>query len=88
MMQREFLFATFEGGGNIPPMAGAIRRLRARGHRVRILADDASRADLEAAGAVVRPWRTAYNRPNRLPETDPLRDWEAREPGGGLLSTC
>lgn len=84
-MTGDFLFATFDGGGNIPPLAGAVRRLRARGHAVRVLADDASRADLEGAGAVVVPWRTAYNRPNRRPETDPLRDWEPTEPGGGRL---
>ncbi len=82
---REFLFATWEGGGNVAPVAGAVRRLRARGHRVRALADDASRAELEAAGAEVCPWRSAPNRSDRRPETCPLREWEATEPGGGLL---
>jgi MGT family glycosyltransferase len=82
---REFLFTTWEGGGNVAPVAGAVRRLRARRHRVRALADNATRADLEAAGADVLPWRSAPNRPDRRPETCPLREWEATEPGGGLL---
>lgn len=82
---RDFLFAAWEGGGNVAPVAGAVRRLRDRGHRVRVLADDATRVDFEAAGAEVRPWRTAPNRPDRRPETCFLREWEAAEPGGGLL---
>ncbi len=81
---REFLFATWEGGGNIAPVAAAARRLIARGHRVRVLGDDASRGDIEAAGAAFRPWRRAPNRPDRRPENDPMRDWIPKEPGAGL----
>lgn len=81
----EFLIATFEGGGNIPPCLGMIRRLRSRGHRVRVLADAVLRAEMEAAGAEFRPWTTAPNRQDRRPESDPLQDWAATEPGGGLV---
>ena len=81
----EFLFAGWEGGGNVPPLVGAIRRLVARGHSVRILADDAMRDDVTAAGAEFRPWRSGFNRPDRTPHSDPLRDWEPVEPGGDLL---
>jgi MGT family glycosyltransferase len=84
-MIRDFLFATWEGGGNIPPTLGAIRRLVDRGHRVRVLADDVLRPDMTAAGASFVPWRRAPNRPDRSPASDPLRDWEAEDEGGGLV---
>ena len=45
-MTRDFLFATWEGGGNVPPTMGAVRRLLERGHRVRVLADDSAAAGL------------------------------------------
>lgn len=83
-MGYDYLFASFEGGGNVPALTSAIRRLRARGHTVRVLADDAMRADVQQAGATFVPWTTAFNRPDRSKETCPLRDWEATEPGGGL----
>jgi MGT family glycosyltransferase len=83
-MTHDFLLATWEGGGNVPPFVGTIRRLRARGHRVRVLGDDATRREMEDAGAVFVPWRTGYNRPDRRPESDPMRDWEVTEPGEGL----
>ncbi|MBS0558945.1 MAG: glycosyltransferase family 1 protein [Proteobacteria bacterium] len=84
-MSRRFLFALWEGGGNVPPTMGAVRRLLARGHAVRVLGDDALRGDIEAAGAAFVPWRTAPNRPDRSAASDYLRDWEPQEPGGDLL---
>lgn len=81
----EFLIATFEGGGNIAPTIGMIRRLRARGHGVRVLADTVLRAEMEAAGATFRAWTTAPSRADRRPESDTMRDWAATEPGGGLI---
>jgi len=84
-MIRDFLFATWEGGGNIPPTLGAVRRLVERGHRVRVLADDVLRPDMTAAGASFVPWQRAPNRPDRTPASDPLRDWEAEGEGGGLI---
>ena len=85
MIAREFLFAAFEGGGNVPPTLGAVRRLVERGHRVRVLADDAMQDDVKASGAVFVPWRRAPNRPDRNTASDMLRDWEPKEPGGDLL---
>ena len=35
----DILLATWEGGGNVPPVLGAACRLIAHGHRVRIMAD-------------------------------------------------
>lgn len=81
----DFLITTFEGGGNVPPVLGMIRRLRARGHSVRVLGDAVLGAEMEAAGATFRPWTTAPNRADRRGESDPIRDWAATEPGGGLL---
>lgn len=81
----DFLLTTFEGGGNIPPVLGMIRRLRARGHAVRVLGDAVLGPEMEAAGATFRPWTTAPNRPDRRAETDPIRDWASAEPGASLL---
>lgn len=81
----EFLLTTFEGGGNVPPVLGMIRRLRARGHSVRVLGDAVLGPEMEAAGARFRPWTTAPNRADRHADSDPIRDWAATEPGGGLL---
>ena len=84
-MTYNYLFASFEGGGNVPALAAAVRRLRARGHAVRVLGDDAMRDDIEEAGGIFVPWVKAYNRLDRSIESDPLKDWEATEPGGGLI---
>lgn len=85
MITRDYLFTTWEGGGNVPPTLGAVRRLVARGHRVRVLAEDAMRGDIEAAGGSFVPWRRAPNRPDRAVATDFLRDWEGEGPGGDLM---
>ena len=84
-MTREFLFATFEGGGNVPPLLGAVRRLTARGHRVRVLADDSIGADIAACGGAFIPWRRSPNRADRSVGSEFLRDWEASEPGADLI---
>ncbi|MCP3138253.1 hypothetical protein [Pyxidicoccus xibeiensis] len=36
---RRFLFVMMDAGGNVPPQLGIVRRLAARGHAVRVLAD-------------------------------------------------
>ncbi len=85
MSTRDFLFTTWEGGGNVPPMLGAVRRLVERGHRVRLIGDDVMRAEVEAAGAAFVPWRRAPNRADRHAASDFLRDWEPEEPGADLI---
>jgi MGT family glycosyltransferase len=80
-MNRSFLFATWEGGGNIPPVITLVRRLVARGHAVRLLGDACTREEAEAAGAAFVPWRRAPSRPDKSRASDPLRDWEASGPG-------
>ncbi len=77
---RTYLFALVDGGGTVPPELGAVRRLVERGHDVTVLAEDSMADDVTATGATLRPWTTAPNRPSRLPDDDPTRDWECKNP--------
>jgi len=81
----DLLFVTWSGGGNLPPVLIAAERMLARGHRVRILSEACDRADCEAVGARFVAWTRAPSRPNRLRETDYLRDWESTDPGEGFM---
>jgi MGT family glycosyltransferase len=59
-----FLFATWDGGGNVPPTLEIARRLLTRGHSVRVLGPRSLRPRFEVAGCVF----TAYERvPNGVP---------------------
>jgi UDP:flavonoid glycosyltransferase YjiC (YdhE family) len=60
---RDILFVTFDGGGNIPPLLGAARRLLARGHRIRVMSETASRRDVEAAGLQFIPYASPQHQP-------------------------
>jgi MGT family glycosyltransferase len=84
-MPYDFLFANLDVGGSVPTFATAIRRLRARGHTVRILIDDTARAEVEAAGGDFVPWTLAPNRRTYSLDEDPVKDWAPTEPGGDLL---
>jgi MGT family glycosyltransferase len=77
---RDFLFATWEGGGNVPPALTVAKKLAARGHRVRFMSDACGRREAEAVGAEFVPWRRAPSRPDRTAASDVLRDWEATSP--------
>ena len=79
-MSARFLLAMWEGGGTVPPMLGAARRLIARGHRVRVLGDPTIRIEAEKTGCAFTPWRRAPHRTDLRPESDLLRDWEAPNP--------
>jgi MGT family glycosyltransferase len=80
MTPRRYLFALVDGGGNVPPELAAARRLIERGHAVTVLADDSVASDVRSTGAQLQRWTRAPNRPDRRPESDPLRDWECRYP--------
>ncbi len=83
---RRYLFATWEGGGNIAPTLTGVRTMVERSHEVAVLCDDATAADVRASGARVMPWRRAPNRPDRTVRSEFLRDWEApTEPEGFAL---
>lgn len=73
-----FLFAIFEGGGNVPPALAITKRLVARGHQVRILGDPCHAHEVEAAGASFASW--SKGRTDKLPASDPIRDWEVKSP--------
>ena len=82
---RNFLFTTWEGGGSVTPALTVVRKLVARGHRVRVMSDRCNRPEAEAAGAVFRPWTRAPSRLDRSRDTDLLRDWDVDEPRQGLM---
>lgn len=84
--RRNFLFATFEGGGSIGPALTVVRKLLERGHRVRFMSDRCNRPEAEATGAGFVPWTRAPSRPDRSRHTDLLRDWEV-EPMEGFERT-
>ena len=82
---RAYLFVTFEGGGNVPPVLGIARRLAARGHDVRVLADPCLRAAVEQAGARFVPFTRHFTRRERT--EDIIGDWKAKSPIGALRRT-
>jgi MGT family glycosyltransferase len=84
--QLNFLFTTWEGGGNMTPVRVAACKLLARGHRVRVMSDECNRSEFEAAGMEFASWRRAPNRKDRSPESQTFKDWAAATPQEGLLS--
>lgn len=80
MTNRGYLVALVDGGGNVPPELGAVRRLVERGHAVTVLGEDSVAAEVLATGAAFRRWARAPNRLDRRPENDPCRDWECKYP--------
>jgi UDP:flavonoid glycosyltransferase YjiC (YdhE family) len=77
-----YLIATWEGGGSVAPALTVARKLRERGHRVRVMSDRCNRADAEALGAAFVPWTRAPSRISRDRGTALLRDWEHAGPDG------
>ena len=82
-----FLFTMWEGGGNVTPMLEVVRKLVARGHRVRVMGEECNRPESEAARATFIAWRRAPNRKDRTPESQSCNDWAAATPQEGLLHT-
>jgi MGT family glycosyltransferase len=69
--------------GNAPPQLALTRELVERGHEVRVVAHGAARERIERTGAefvAIRGWLPDLDITH--PETDPIRDWEARTPLG------
>ena len=87
---KTFLLATWEGGGSVAPFLTVVRKLVARGHRVRVMSDACNRPEAEAAGAVFRPWTRAPSRPDRTPASEVLRDWAYEGPESLIhtINTC
>jgi len=76
----KFLFALWDGGGAVPPEFGVARRLIARGHDVRVIADPTLRDQAVAIGAGFTPWDAAPHRTTGAAYEDPVKDWEVRNP--------
>jgi MGT family glycosyltransferase len=75
-----FLFATWEGGGHVQPMLLVARGLMAAGHQALAISDACNASDAAAHGVPFQSWPTAPSREDRLPESDPLKDWLATTP--------
>src|SRR3984957_4649850 len=58
-MSYHFLLASWGTLGNLSPLLTAGRRLRDNGHHVRVMADPAMRAEIEAAEFEIVTWRRA-----------------------------
>lgn len=59
-MSYNYLFACWgDGPGNLAPVLTAARRLRRRGHEVRVIADPDLREEVGAAGFPFASWRRA-----------------------------
>ncbi len=84
MRPLKLLFATWEGGGSVPPVLTAAEKMIARGHDVRILSDACNRTEAEATGARFIAWTRAPSRPDKSRDSDIMRDWEAAGPEGLL----
>lgn len=78
------LQAFWDGGGNTAPQLGIARALVERGHEVSFLGNSCQREKVEATGAEFRAYRHAPEIDSSRPETDLLRDWEAKTPPGAF----
>jgi MGT family glycosyltransferase len=83
---KNFLFATFEGGGSVTPMLGVVRALTARGHSVRLMSDACNRPESELSGAKFVPWTRAPSKPQRSREFDTWDDWSQDNPAEGFMN--
>ncbi len=76
----KILVAGWDSGGGVEAVQTVVRRAVARGHDVRVLGTEGLRARFESAGAVFRRYRYAPDNDLRQPETDLVKDWQARNP--------
>lgn len=83
-MPENFLFATWAGGGAVPPVLSVARALAERGHGVRVLADASLHDEITAAGLEPVAWTTAPQGDPSDPAKDVIKDFEARTPLGAL----
>jgi len=84
----EFVFVTWEGGGHVTPALIVARALQDRGRRVLVVSDACNADDAAGFGVPFESWRTAPNRRDKRPETDPLRDYEAGSPAETIDRLC
>ena len=84
----KFLFTTFEGGGHVAPAVLMASLLRARGHDILFVSDEANRSLAEASGLDFAPWITAPNRQKPAQSDDPLQDWRRHWPPSVVKAVC
>ncbi|QDP20263.1 nucleotide disphospho-sugar-binding domain-containing protein [Sphingomonas xanthus] len=75
-----FLVATWEGGGSVGPAVTVARKLRSRGHRVRLMSDRCNQVEADGCGLDFVAWTRAPSRPDRSKDSDVFRDWEVDTP--------
>jgi MGT family glycosyltransferase len=78
------LFVQTDCGGGVPPAIAIARRLREQGHAVRFLAARSLESQLRRGGFTYEAFQLAPDLGSARPETDQLRDWEARTPIGAV----
>jgi MGT family glycosyltransferase len=79
---RSYLFVTWDGGGNVPPVLGIARRLIERGHAVSILTEPCLANTVAAMGARFVPFQRHFAREDC--SHDIMGDWQAKTPIGAL----
>jgi UDP:flavonoid glycosyltransferase YjiC (YdhE family) len=98
----EFLFVTWDGGGNVPPALGIAAELQTRGHGVRFLGHETQREAINGAGFEFSPFPTAQpfssiaaNSPARMMALFSDKDMGAdllteieREPADAVVVDC
>ena len=78
-MSYHFLLASWGTLGNLSPLLTAGRRLRRNGHQVRVMADPAMRAEVEAAEFEFVTWRRAPTGEAADPtDISDMQDWMRR----------
>jgi MGT family glycosyltransferase len=78
------LFVQTDCGGGVPPAIAVARQLREQGHAVRFLAARSLESLLTREGFTYEAFQQAPDLGSARPETDQLRDWEARTPIGAV----
>jgi UDP:flavonoid glycosyltransferase YjiC (YdhE family) len=79
MLSYHFLLASWGTLGNLSPLLTAGRRLRGSGHHVRVMADPAMRAEVEADGFEFVKWRRAPTGEAADPtDVSDIQDWMRR----------
>jgi MGT family glycosyltransferase len=81
-----YLFTSWEGGGNVPPALEVVSKLLAAGHQVRFLSEECNRVEVEATGARFRSWQLAPNRQDKNRASQTANDWAHASPQEGLAS--
>ncbi len=78
------LFVQTDCGGGVGPAIAIVHRLREQGHAVRFLAARSLESQLRREGFAYGAFQLAPDFGSARPETDQLRDWEARTPIGAV----